>query len=458
VGLVCGQGADAGRNRLRDLESRLRESEPKLRELEGAERAAHATAEELRRSLGVAEDRAQRLGEDLAAARQAGTVAETQVAELRRSLQEQKALLDHAEEKLGDTFRALAAQALAANNDGFLSLAAEKLGAARKEADLALDARQTAIDGLLKPVKESLDRVDSKIQELERERGQAYGRLTELVRNLSETQSKLSSETGNLARALRAPAVRGRWGEIQLGRVVELAGMVDHCDFVMQETIDGEDGPLRPDMIVKLPGGRCVVVDAKVPLEAYLDAVESESDEVRRPHLVRHVAQIRAHILNLSAKSYWSELPSTPEFVVMFLPSEAMYSAALQEMPSLIEEGVGRRVLIATPTTLIALLQAVHFGWRQEMLAENAQAISNQGRLLHERLATMVEHWSKVGTALERATENFNSAVASFEGRVKPAVRKLEELGAGSKKSIDEVSAIESRPRILALDEESTRD
>lgn len=446
-----------GEGKVRESEVRLREMEGKLRQAEGTACAAQATADELRRSLGVAEDRAQRLEQDFVEAQRGRAIAETTALELRRGLDEQKALLDGAEKKLGDSFRALAAQALAANNEGFLTLAAEKLTAVHKEGDASLEARQVAIDSLLKPVKESLERVDVKIQEMERERGQAYGRLTELVRSLTDTQSKLSTETGNLVRALRAPAVRGRWGEIQLKRVVELAGMVEHCDFFQQETLVGEDGRLRPDMIVKLPGGRKVVVDAKVPLEAYLDALDASADDVRLVHMAKHAAQIRAHVLKLSAKSYWSELSCTPEFVVMFLPSEAMYSAALQEMPSLIEDGVGKRVLIATPTTLIALLQAVHFGWRQEMLAENAQAISDQGRALHERMSTMVEHWGKVGVALERATGSYNSAVASFEGRVKPAIRKLEELGAASKKEIGELPPVEGRPRVLVPEEDGKR-
>jgi len=443
-----------GEAKIREAETRLREAEGKLRDADGAARGSQATAEELRRSLGVAEDRGQVLARDLTETQKARAIAETQNLELRRSLDEQKALLDSAEERLGDTFRALAAQALAANNEGFLTLAAEKLGAARKETDDALAARQVAIDGVLKPVKESIDRVDAKIQELERERGQAYGRLTELVKSLSESQAKLTSETGNLVRALRAPAVRGRWGEVHLKRVVELAGMVEHCDFIQQETLEAEDGRLRPDMIVKLPGGRNVVVDAKVPLEAYLDALDAETEDARRAQMGRHAAQVRAHVLKLSAKGYWSELPCTPEFVVMFLPSEAMYSAALQELPSLIEEGVGKQVLIATPTTLIALLQAVHFGWRQEQLAANAQAISGQGRELHSRLAVMVEHWGKMGTALERATENYNKAVASFENRVRPAVRKLEELGAGSEKSPAALEAIDARPRLPPPEED----
>ncbi len=239
--------------------------------------------------------------------------------------------------------------------------------------------------------------------------------------------------------------------------MVELAGMVEHCDFFQQETLVGEDGRLRPDMIVRLPGGRNVVVDAKVPLEGYLDALDASDEDARRAHMGRHAAQIRAHVLKLSAKSYWSELDATPEFVVMFLPSEAMYSAALQESPSLIEEGVGKKVLIATPTTLIALLQAVHFGWRQELLAENAQAISAQGKELHARMATMVDHWAKVGSAIKSATENFNKAVASFDGRVRPAIRKLEELGAASEKTVGEIDGIEQRPRVLAPAEEDLR-
>ncbi len=433
-------------------------AETGLRALEGTARAGQATVEELRRSLGVAEDRARTLGQELATAQQARAAAETRSEELRRSLDEQKALLESAEAKLGDTFRSLAAQALAANNQGFLTLAAEKLGAARKETEESLAARQTAIDAMLKPVKESLDRVDGKIHEIERERGQAYGRLTELVRNLSDSHRKLSSETGNLVRALRAPSVRGRWGEIQLRRVVELAGMVEHCDFFQQETLASADGRLRPDMVVLLPGGRNVVVDAKVPLEAYLEALDADTEEARRAQLARHAAQVRAHVLKLSAKGYWAELPCTPEFVVMFLPSEAMYSAALEEAPSLIEEGVGKQVLIATPTTLIALLQAVHFGWRQERLAENAQAISAQGRALHGRLAVLFEHWTKVGTALERATESYNKAVASLEGRVRPVIRKLEELGSAGDKAPVVLEAVQIRPRALAPDEESGRE
>jgi DNA recombination protein RmuC len=314
-----------------------------LRETEGGARAAQATVDELRVTLSRGEAREHELGRDLAEAQKHRTVAETQVGELRRGLDEQKAILASAEKKLGDTFRALAAEALAANNEGFLTLAGEKLGAARRETDASLEARHKAIEALLKPVRDSLEKVDGNIREIEKERGHAYGRLNALVTGLATSQDKLAQETENLVRALRAPAVRGRWGEIQLKRVVELAGMVEHCDFVQQETLETTDGRLRPDLIVSLPNGRHVVVDAKVPLEAYLAAVDAAADEsLRREHLLRHADQVRAHVLKLSAKSYWNELSNAPEFVVMFLPSEGIYHAALQESPDLIEQGASR--------------------------------------------------------------------------------------------------------------------
>ncbi len=351
---------------------------------------------------------------------------------------------------LADTFRALAADALARNNEGFLTLAAEKLHSARRETDAALDAREKAIESLVKPVRDSLDKVDGKIQELERERGKAYGRLLEVVGQMSCAQEKLQAETGNLARALRAPAVRGRWGEMQLRRTVELAGMLEHCDFGEQETLTTDAGNrLRPDLVVKLPGGRRVVVDAKVPLEAYLDALEATSDDERRQRMVAHAGQLRAHVVKLAAKSYWAEMPDSPDFVVLFIPSEAMYSAALEHSPSLIEEGPARRVLIATPTTLIALLQTVHFGWRQEKLADSAKRMSEEGRRLHESLAVLLDHWGRVGAALGKATEHYNAAVGSLDTRVVPRMRRLEELGADSQKSSGEVKQVETRVRAL---------
>ena len=391
------------------------------------------------------------LEEEAGQAERQRAIAETQAAELRVRLDEERELLQQAERRLGDTFKALAAEALAANNQGFMALAAEKLRGARNESDAALAARQQAIEGLMKPVKESLDRVDGKIQELERERGEAYGRLMQQVTGLQASQERLENQTGNLARALRSPSVRGRWGEIQLRRSVELAGMLEHCDFGQQVTLvgSGESGRrLRPDLVVRLPAGRQVVVDAKVPLEGYLQAMEAVTDDDRKARLREHGAQVRAHLQKLSSKAYWAELDGTPEFVVMFLPGESIFGAALEQAPGLLEEGAAKRVLLVTPTTLIALLQTVHYGWRQEKLAENAEKISEQGRLLHERVATLVEHWSRLGHALGKATEHFNAAAASFEGRVMPAARRLEELGASSKKTIEELPRLDLRPRL----------
>ncbi len=442
AGGLVGWHLATGRARLR--------AEARLREVDGTARAAQATADELRRSLAAAQDEARTRQGEAAQAQQQRVAAETQVAELRRSLEGQKQLLDKAEEKLSDTFRALAAEALAANNEGFLTLAREKLGAAREEGDAHLEARQKAIEALLRPVRESLDKVDGKIQALEVERGKTHAGLSELVKSLAASHDRLSTETGNLVRALRAPAVRGRWGEIQLQRVVELAGMREHCDFSQQQTLASDAGRLRPDLIVHLPNGHEVVVDAKVPLEAYLAAVDAAADEgQRQAQLRRHGEQVRAHVLKLSSKAYWSELASAPDFVVLFLPSEGIYHAALEVFPALIEEGVGHKVIIATPTTLIALLQAVHYGWRQERLAQNAQAISEQGRLVHERLAILFEHLGKVGTALGRATDSYNAALASFEGRLRPAVRRLEELGAAGKRAVPDAEPVDVRPRGL---------
>ena len=385
----------------------------------------------------------------LADERHLRAVAETQVQDLGTRLRDERALIENADKRLGDTFRALAAEALAANNSGFLTLATERMSAVQQDADAQLEARRLAIEGLVGPVRESLSKVDGQIHELEKERGQAYGRLMEQVNALRMSHDRLQTETGNLARALRSPSARGRWGDMQLRRVVELAGMVEHCDFQEQKSVAGDDRRLRPDMLVSLPGGRCVVVDAKVPLDAYLKAVEATTEEDRRARLKEHAQQVRAHVTRLGAKSYWADLATTPEFVVMFLPSEAIFGASLEDMPTLIEEGVERRVLLATPTTLIALLMTVHYGWRQERVAHNAAAISELGRVVHDRLAVLIEHWARLGGALEKATEHFNGAAASFEGRVVPVLRRLQDLGAQGQKEIVDLKRVDVRPRNL---------
>ena len=359
---------------------------------------------------------------------------------------------ERAAEDLRNAFKALAADALKSNNSSFLQIAQETLKRFQSEAKGDLEARQKAVADLVAPVRDSLSKVDAQIQQMEIARGEAYGDLKAQVQSLISTQSELRSETGNLVRALRTPNVRGRWGEIQLRRVVEMAGMLSYCDFAEQETITGESGRLRPDLVVKLPGGKSVVVDAKTPLQAFLDAFETTDENARRDALANHARQVREHMKTLSGKNYWEQFEATPEFVVMFLPGETFFSAALEQDPGLIEHGVLQRVIPASPTTLIALLKAVAYGWNQEKLARNAHEISALGKELHERLRNLAGHITAVGTGLDRAVDSYNKAIGSLENRVLVSARKFAELGASVAEDIPELEPIETTARALSFE------
>jgi len=414
-------------------------------------RARDADLEEEARALAAATARVEALEEarSRALADLAGERAGR--AEEQRAMDEKLRLVQATQEELTERFKALSHDALQANTQSFVEYARAQLEKTQEVAKVELDARSTAIDVLVAPLREALEKVDGKLAELDQSRERAQGALGAQLRALAESQDALRQQTERLVGALRAPNTRGRWGEVQLRRVVELAGMVDRCDFTEQTRVDVEGGSLRPDLVVHLPGEKQVVVDSKVPLQAYLDAHQETDEATKQSRLAAHAADVRRHVRRLSEKGYAAQFESAPEFVVMFMPGEAFLFAALEKDPELIEFGATQNVILATPTTLIALLRAVAYGWRQEQVAKNARDIQALGRELHDRLVTVVKHLSTLGQRLGGSVDAYNSAINSLESRALVTARKFRELGAGGESEIPRLEPVETLVRQLDI-------
>ena len=388
----------------------------------------------------------------LARLREARAALEAELAAERSRLEERTAAFEQARQQLSETFDSLAGKALDRHTETFLRLARENLSRLQEQAAARLEEKEKGIEHLVRPIRETLEKTEQQIRRMENERREAFGTLTEQLRAMSEAQNRLQLETRHLVQALRRPEVRGQWGEMTLRRVVELAGMAEHCDFSEQVHRATEGGAVRPDMIVHLPDRRRIVVDAKTPLDAYLEAVEATDDALREQALQRHARNLRNHVRQLASKAYWEQFEDTPDFVVLFIPGDQFLSHALTTDPGLLEYALGNRVILATPSSLIALLRAIAYGWRQEALAENAEEIRRLGEELYGRLATFTEHLARVGKSLDGSIKAYNQAVGSLDARVLPAARRFGELGIQTRKPLREPEPLErlARPPLNA--------
>ena len=422
-----------------------------ITELEKRASGAEAVVFELRQQIQQKDSDINQFRSELNAERQAKVEAVTRFEAAQKSFEEQKALIDALKIEMTDTFNALSSAALKSSSEDFLRLASEHLGKVVADTKGKLGEHKAAMEGMITPLYETLKRYEEQIRAIEESRHKAYGSLEEQLRALALTHEHLQRETSNLVSALRKPQVRGRWGEMQLRRVAELSGMSMHCDFTEQQSIDTEKGRIRPDMIVHLPLDREIVVDSKVSLEAYLDATSGSTEDEKKAKMQKHAQQVRAHMNSLASKEYWSQFKQSPEFVVLFIPGESFLSSALEIDNALIEDGIQKRVIIATPTTFIALLRAIAYGWRQEQITKNAQAISELGRQLYERMNTLVKHLDDMGNAFGRAIGAYNKAMGSMESRILPSVRKFKELGVTGAEDIPIIEQIDQTPRSLTL-------
>lgn len=431
---------------LQECRDRASRAEGKASELEGKVIELHSEKNQRREK---AEADFKELREELMAEQSARVKAETREKETLERLEDEKKLLNDAKEKLIDAFKATASDTLVNSNREFLKLARENFDKILAEAKGDLGKRQEAIRGLVKPLSESLKQFDEHVRELEKSREGAYSGIEEQLKSLTESQQQLNRETGNLVNALRTPQIRGRWGELTMKRVVELAGMSEHCDFTEQLSVQSEDGRIKPDMIVHLPSDREIVVDAKVSLDAYLNALSAGNEEEKNSYLSNHARQIRTHMKKLGSKAYWNQLDKTPEFVVMFIPGESFFATAAHHDHSLIEDGMEMRVVLATPTTLIALLRAIAYGWNQKTLEVNALKIKDLGKDLYKRMRVLANHIAQIGKGLERANASYNDAVGSMESRVLPAARRFKELGVTGGDEITHLETLDTTPRNL---------
>jgi len=365
------------------------------------------------------------------------------------SMQEKARSLADLRRHFEATFKSLAGDALRANSSEFLKLAEVNFRNLHSRADGALEQREKAVESMVRPIREALEKTDEQIRKMEKERQQAFGSLNQHLRFMAEAQEQLRGETRNLVKALRRPEVRGQWGELTLKRLAELAGMVEHCDFEQQHSMDTEQGRQRPDMLVRMPGERVIIVDAKAPMDGYLGAVEAADEAERKRELQRHSRNLRERVRELASKGYWKNRSESLDFVVLFVPGDQFLSAALEQDPRLLEDALVDKVVLATPSSLVALLRAIAYGWRQEALAKNAEHIRTIGEELYERMSVFAGHLDRVGSSLDRSVESYNKAVGSFDSRVLPGVRKFSEMGIQARKEVPELQPVERLPRAV---------
>ena len=395
---------------------------------------------------------------DITRLREANVRLNTLLGYERTACEEKARTLDEVRAQFEATFKSLAGDVLKSNSSEFLKLAETSFKVLHTQASGDLEQREKAVENLVKPIRESLEKTDQHIRSIEKERQEAFGSLSRHLEFMANTQQQLQGETRNLVKALSRPEIRGQWGELTLKRLAELAGMVEHCDFDQQQSVDSDAGKQRPDMVVRMPGGREIIVDAKAPMDGYLAAVEASEDGERVQEIRRHARNVRDRVRELSGKRYWKQFPKSPDFVVLFIPGDQFLSAALEIDPRLLEDAMADRIVLATPSSLVALLRAVAYGWRQESLAENAEQIRIVGEELYERLSTFADHLGKLGISLNRSVESYNKAVGSFDSRVLPGARKFKDMGIQETKDLPEPDQIERLPRSVQGDVDTSSD